>query len=111
VALNIMMEDIVWINGPFPCGRYPNISIFWSSLKHELSPGEKAEADLGYRGEQAKIWLPVAGDDVQQRVRLRQFWLFGLSVLTQVRKAWVRVWCHCCHYTAWDWWCRQTFWC
>jgi hypothetical protein len=28
VALNIMMEDIVWINGPFPCGRYPNISIF-----------------------------------------------------------------------------------
>jgi hypothetical protein len=46
--------------------------MFWSSLKHKLLPGEKAEADLGYRrGEQAKIWLPVAGDDVQQRVRSR----------------------------------------
>jgi hypothetical protein len=42
------------------------------SLKHELLPGEKAEADLGYsRGEQAKIRLPVAGDDVQQRIHSR----------------------------------------
>jgi hypothetical protein len=71
VALNIMMGDIVWINGPFPCGCYPDITIFWSSLKHELSPGEKAEADLGYRVEQAKIRLPVAGDDVQQCIHSR----------------------------------------
>jgi hypothetical protein len=28
VALNIMMGDIVWINGPFPCGCYADITIF-----------------------------------------------------------------------------------
>jgi hypothetical protein len=55
VALNIMMGDIVWINGPIRCGCDPDITIFRLSLKHELLPGEKAEADLGYRGEQVKI--------------------------------------------------------
>jgi hypothetical protein len=71
VALNIMTGDIVWINGPFPCGRYPDITIFRSALKDELEPGEMAEADLGYRGEPGKIRLPIPGDDVQQRVRSR----------------------------------------
>jgi hypothetical protein len=71
VALNIMTGDIVWIHGPFPCGKYPDITIFRSALKQELPNNEKAEADLGYRGEAAKIRLPVAGDDVQQRVRSR----------------------------------------
>jgi hypothetical protein len=71
VALNIMTGDIVWIHGPFPCGRYPDITIFRLGLKHELQPGEKVEADLGYRGERTKIRLPVPGDAVQQRVRSR----------------------------------------
>jgi hypothetical protein len=71
VALNIMTGDIVWINGPFPCGRYPDITIFRSALMHELQPGEKVEADLGYRGERTKVRLPVPGDDIQQRVRSR----------------------------------------
>jgi hypothetical protein len=49
--------------------RYYHFLIITQAQK--LSPGEKAEADLGYRGEQAKIRLPVAGDDVKQHVRLR----------------------------------------
>ena len=41
----------MWINGPFPCGQYPDIKIFRQDLKFELEDGEMVEADLGYRGE------------------------------------------------------------
>jgi len=52
VALCIATGHIVWINGPFPCGANPDINIFRKGLKQLLlQAGEKAQADLGYRGE------------------------------------------------------------
>ena len=51
VAVFIKTGKIVWINGPFQCGRFPDISIFWDALIHELSEGERVEADDGYIGE------------------------------------------------------------
>ena len=41
----------MWINGPFAPGPWPDITIFWSFLKQLLLPGERVEADLGYRGD------------------------------------------------------------
>ena len=39
------------MNGPFKCGKWPDIKIFRSALKHLLLPQEKVEADAGYRGD------------------------------------------------------------
>jgi hypothetical protein len=41
----------VWINGPFPCGQWSDLKIFWHALMGELEAGEKVETDLGFRGE------------------------------------------------------------
>ena len=52
----------MWINGPYPCGSNPDITIFRSALKWRLARGERVEADRGYRGEPLFISIP---DDFQ----------------------------------------------
>ena len=56
IALCIKTGDIVWFNGPFPCG-VPDLKIFRLGLRLELAPGEKVVADRGYRGD-SKICTP-----------------------------------------------------
>lgn len=59
MAICIQTGEIVWVNGPFPAGAYPNINIFRRGLKQLLLRSkEKAQADAGYRGEPAVIILP-----------------------------------------------------
>ena len=50
VALNIQTGDIVWSHGPFPPGAYTDLAIFLQGLAHKLEPGERVEANKGYRG-------------------------------------------------------------
>ena len=51
IAVSIMRGEIVWVNGPFPCGQYPDIKIFMEcGLKDNLDEGERVEADNGYEG-------------------------------------------------------------
>ena len=57
VAVCIATGHIVWVNGPFPCGAWPDIKIFRFRLKRMLRRGEKVEADRGYRGDPS-IWTP-----------------------------------------------------
>ena len=59
VALAISTGDIVHINGPFPCGNYPDITIFRKKLKTMLRHGEMVEADNGYRGEYYHVRTPA----------------------------------------------------
>ena len=47
VALCILTGSIVWINGPYECRLWPDISIFSNSLKTHLAPNERVEADDG----------------------------------------------------------------
>ena len=79
VALCILTGDIVWINGPFPCGEWNDISIFRSSLMSHLEHGERVEADDGYIGEHPRYIKCPAGfanpditEFMQKRVRSRQ---------------------------------------
>ena len=51
VAVCILTGDIVWINGPYPAGRWSDITIFCNNLIHELDKNERVEADNGYIGE------------------------------------------------------------
>lgn len=78
VALCIKTGDIVWVNGPYPCGQWNDISIFRDSLMSHLEPNERVEADDGYRGEHpqrvkcpAGFANPVETECMQQRVRNR----------------------------------------
>lgn len=79
VALCLQTGDIVWVHGPFPCGRNPDISIFRSSLLHHLGKNERVEADDGYIGEHPRyVKCPKGFTNpeetlfMQQRVRNRQ---------------------------------------
>ena len=77
VALAISTGDIVHINGPFPCGNYPDITIFRSRLKQMLEDGEMVEADKGYRGEYYHVRTPVDYEDdeekrAKEKIRSRQ---------------------------------------
>lgn len=79
VGLSIQTGSIVWINGPFPCGRNPDISIFRASLLSHLEEGERVEADDGYIGEAPRhvkcpksFANPPEMEGMQQRVRNRQ---------------------------------------
>ena len=57
VAVCIATGEIVWVNGPFPCGQWPDVRIFSTWLKHQLLPGECVEVDRGYRGHNC-AWMP-----------------------------------------------------
>lgn len=40
--------NIVWVNGPFPCGSYPDIKIFKEKMVHHLQHKELIVGDNGY---------------------------------------------------------------
>jgi hypothetical protein len=65
IALNIMTGDIVWVNGPFPCGANPDLVIFRRDLMHKLEPWERVEADQGYIAEcpqHVKTHIPLQAE-------------------------------------------------
>ncbi len=72
-----MTGHIHWINGPFPCGKWPDIKIFKSSLQSFLEDGERVEADKGYRGDPwhvkcpSNFGNPPENLEMQARVRSR----------------------------------------
>ena len=58
--------DIVWLNGPFPCGSCPDLKIFRLGLKNLLGPGEKVVADRGYKGD-TRVCTPDDAIDAQHK--------------------------------------------
>ena len=76
VGVCIATGDIVWVNGPYPAGKFSDLSIFCHVLKWMLLPFEMVEADAGYRGEPACVsdkthWLTEAQKDQKDTVRAR----------------------------------------
>ena len=49
VGVSLQLGDIVWVNGPYPCGSYPDLKIAKALIVHQLRAGEKICADGGYR--------------------------------------------------------------
>jgi len=49
IGLNIQLGDIVWTNGPFPCGDFPDLTIAREDYLEEINEGEMTVADDGYR--------------------------------------------------------------
>ena len=50
VGVCIQTGWIVWINGPFPCGGWPDLKIALNDLVHMFVGDERAVADSGYKG-------------------------------------------------------------
>ena len=49
IALVIITGDVAWINGPFPCGQFNDLTIFRDmGLLLNLDKDERVEADDGY---------------------------------------------------------------
>lgn len=79
VCLCIKTGEIVWVNGPYECGSWPDISIFRDSLQSHLGRNERCEADDGYIGDHPEYIKcpggfanPQQTEFMQQRVRNRQ---------------------------------------
>jgi hypothetical protein len=94
LGVDILAGNLVWIQGPYPAGKYTDIKNFNKVLRNFLEPGERFEADEWYRGHPDKIKCP--GNDanpeenrrMQGRVRAchetLNGWLKNWGFLSQV---------------------------
>ena len=79
IAVSIAGGDIVWINGPFAPGQFPDYKIFLEcGLKDMLETGDRVEADDGYMNAdpqyikaKSSAWHPDKSNSVRNRVRAR----------------------------------------
>ncbi len=87
----------MWIQGPYPMGKFTDIMIFNKVLRHFLDPGERVEADKGYAGHPDKIKClanpanPPENREMQGRVRAHR------ETLNARLKTWgilSQVYCH-----------------
>ncbi len=86
--------DQVWIQGPYPAGKFTEIKIFNKVLRHFLDPGGRVKADEGYVGHPDKIKCPKnVGNPAEKWVmqgRMRAHhkmlngWLKNWGILSQV---------------------------
>ena len=79
LAVDIKTGYLVWINGPFPAGAFPDVTIFCSCLAHKLGEDKHVEADDGYIGEAphkvkcpGSVSNPLENEHMQACTRMRQ---------------------------------------
>ena len=91
IAVCIQTGDIVWSNGPFPAGKWPDKKIFKYKLRHMLDENEMVEVDGTYSGMPFECRMPgdflsaadkKAKSDARARHetinrRLKQFGILG----------------------------------
>ncbi len=56
--VNILAGNLVWFEGPYPTGMWPEVKFSYSVLLHCLEPGERVEADNSYVGHAKTIKCP-----------------------------------------------------
>lgn len=69
VGICIQTGWIVWINGPFPCGEWPDLRIARDALHYALPPGELYVADGGYADGGQNSDTPNGLNDDDQRMK------------------------------------------
>ena len=71
VGVSISTGNIVWVNGPFPCGEYPDIKIFKKFMLNMIGPEEMVVADRGYKHEKCVYSIPGIDPTVSSCIRAR----------------------------------------
>jgi hypothetical protein len=71
LAVCIQSGEIVWINGPFPCGSWPDIRIARDAPVHELDlhGGEMLLADGGHNDGHETFETPTGEHNADQRMK------------------------------------------
>jgi hypothetical protein len=69
IGVAIQTGYIVWKNGPYPCGAFPDIKITRDRLVNFLLPGEKFVADRGYRDGNVYADTPTGFNTPGQRMK------------------------------------------
>ena len=59
LGVDILAGNLVWIQGPYPAGKYTDTKNFNKILRNFLKPGERVKTDEGYRGHADKIKCPA----------------------------------------------------
>ena len=67
IGISIATGHIVWVNGPFCCGRWPDIKIAKKHLVKRLDRHERVIADSGYRNGGHFI-TPTGHNNLQEHV-------------------------------------------
>ena len=67
----ILTGHLVWIQGPYPAGKYNDIAIFNMCSAHNLDPYEHVEADNGYRGHIDKVKCPKNANARPEKLRMQ----------------------------------------
>ena len=91
--MDIIDGNLVWLEGPFPVGKFTDITIFRHTLIHHLNPLERVVADDGYIGEApGKVKCPCTRIDspddraMQSNVRSRHETLNGRFKFWEILK-------------------------
>jgi hypothetical protein len=69
IGLCIQTGWIVWVHGPFMCGRFPDLRIAREKIIHKLKIGEKILADGGYRDGRVHMETPTGLNNPDQRMK------------------------------------------
>jgi hypothetical protein len=73
IGICIKTGSLVWINGPFACGKWNDIQIFRSSLLSHLEDGERVEADDGYVGEAHYVKCPKNFTNPKENEKMQSY--------------------------------------
>ena len=71
LAVSLRGGDIVWAHDPFPCGSWPDLSIFRKTLKNLLLSNECVIADRVHGDEKCKLRCDYEGADIAKLARAR----------------------------------------
>ncbi len=71
--MSIEKGNLVWVNGPYPCGKFPDVAIFRLRLKKLLSQGKKILANKGYPDERClkSHEVPAEYKSLHEEIRAR----------------------------------------
>jgi len=69
IAICIQTGWIVWINGPYPCGHWPDLDISRDGLNQALLPWEKFVADGTYKDEYGYSYTPTGYNTREQHMK------------------------------------------
>ncbi len=71
LGVNILARNLVWVEGPYPAGMWPDLKIFNNILVHCLEPGECVEANNGYMGHPEKVKCPHNDCNLAENLRMQ----------------------------------------
>ena len=69
VGVCIQTSEIVWSNGPFPCGSWPDLRIARNEIIFLIDPEEKILADGGYADGGQFFETPTGINNADQRMK------------------------------------------